>query len=102
MTLTVKPKTWPGAIREVMLGAGRPRPIAVGGSKGLPLHGFEPGLGRRPALGLEIIDVDPPRWPDSLRGAWAGLLGKPAAAARTAVEEHGADLVLLNLFGTHP
>ena len=46
--------------------------------------------------------MDPPRWPETLREAWAGLLGKPADAARAAVEQHGADLVMLNLVGTHP
>ncbi len=102
MILNLKTKSWPGGIREVTLGAGRPRPLAVGGSKGLPLHGFEAGLGRRPVLGLEITDVDPPRWPGTLRQAWWGLLGQPAAAARAAVEQHHADLVMLNLLGTHP
>ena len=69
MALVLKQKTWPGGIREVTLGVGRPRPLVVGGSKGLPLHAFEPGLGRPPALGLEVTDVDPPRWPDTLRAA---------------------------------
>ncbi len=33
---------------------------------------------------------------------WEGVLGQPAAAARRAVEEYGADLVMLHLMGTHP
>jgi acetyl-CoA decarbonylase/synthase complex subunit delta len=100
--LKLKPKTWPGAIRELTLGAGRPRPIAVGGARGLPLHAFETACPHRPALGLEVTDVDPPRWPDALRRAWGEALGTPAAAARLAVERFGADLVLLSLVGTHP
>ncbi len=94
-------KAWPGKIRAVTLGAGSRQPIVVGGEKGLPLHTFEAAFPHRPVLALEITDVDPPRWPDGLRRPWDGVLGKPAAAARRAVEEYGADLVMLHLVGTH-
>jgi len=98
----LKPKAWPGAIREVTLGAGRRRPLVVGGGTGLPLHTFEARFPRRPVLALEVTDVDPPRWPATVRDAWDGVLGRPAAAAELAVAQHGADLVMVNLVGTHP
>lgn len=101
MSLTFKPKTWPGAIRAVTLGAGTRRPLTIGGGKGLPLHTFEAAFPHRPRLALEITDVDPPRWPDTVRAPWQGTLGQPAAAARKAVEEWGADVVMLHLVGTH-
>jgi acetyl-CoA decarbonylase/synthase complex subunit delta len=56
----------------------------------------------RPLLALEITDVDPTRWVDTVRGPWSGVLGQPAEAARRAVDRFGADLVALNLYGTHP
>jgi acetyl-CoA decarbonylase/synthase complex subunit delta len=46
--------------------------------------------------------VDPVRWVEAARAPWDGVLGKPAAAARRAVTDFGADLVMLNLMGTHP
>ena len=101
MSLNIKPKAWPGAIREVKLGAGSRQPLTVGGGRGLPLHTFEAGFPHRPLLALEITDVDPPRWPDAARASWDGVLGQPEAAARRAVEEYGADLVMLHLIGTH-
>jgi acetyl-CoA decarbonylase/synthase complex subunit delta len=94
-------KKWAGGIREVTLGAGSRQPIVVGGEKGLPLHTFEAVFPHRPVLALEVTDVDPPRWPDTVRRPWNGVLGNPAAAARRAVEEYGADLVMLHLVGTH-
>jgi acetyl-CoA decarbonylase/synthase complex subunit delta len=94
-------KTWAGGIREVTLGAGSRQPIVVGGEQGLPLHSFEAAFPHRPVLALEVTDVDPPRWPDTVRRPWDGVLGNPAAAARRAVEEYGADLVMLHLVGTH-
>ena len=84
------------------LGAGSRRPLTVGGGNGLPLHTFEAAFPHRPLLALEITDVDPVRWVESVRQPWEGVLGRPAEAARRAVEEFGADLLLVHLMGTHP
>jgi acetyl-CoA decarbonylase/synthase complex subunit delta len=102
MSLELKPKKWAGAIRAVTLGAGGRRPVTVGGGRSLPLHTFEGSLPHRPALGLEVTDVDPVRWPQAAREPWDGVLGNPAAAARRAAQDFGADLLMLNLMGTHP
>jgi acetyl-CoA decarbonylase/synthase complex subunit delta len=99
MTLTLQPKKYPGTIREVTLGSASRGPLTVGGAAGLPLHGFEAGLPHAPALALEVTDVEPSRWVETVREPWADVLGKPAAAARRAVEEHGAQLVQLTLLG---
>jgi acetyl-CoA decarbonylase/synthase complex subunit delta len=102
MSLDLKPRKWAGAIRAVTLGAGSRRPVTVGGGNALPLHTYEGTFPHRPALGLEITDVDPVRWAEAAREPWAGVLGKPPEAARRAVEGLGADVVMLNLMGTHP
>ena len=102
MSLELKPKKWAGALREVTLGAGSRRPLTVGGGNGLPLHTFEAAFPHRPILALEITDVDPVRWVESVRQPWEGVLGRPAEAARRAVGEFGADLLLIHLMGTHP
>jgi acetyl-CoA decarbonylase/synthase complex subunit delta len=102
MSLDLKPKRWAGAIRTVTLGSGSRRAVTIGGENGLPLHTFEAAFPHRPALALEITDVDPARWTRAVREPWEGTLGKPAAAARRAAEEFGADLVMLHLVGTHP
>ena len=95
-------KHWPGGVRQVCLGAGTREPITVGGGKGLPLHGFEAIFPRRPALGLEVTDVEPRSWTEAVRAPWDGVLGRPADAARRAAGQFGADLVMLHLAGTHP
>ncbi len=102
MALQLKEKRWAGRIREVTLGSEKRRPLVVGGAAGLPLHTFESAHPHPPRLGLEITDIEPPRWIETVREPWAGSLGKPAEAARIAVQEHGADLVMLSLLGTHP
>jgi acetyl-CoA decarbonylase/synthase complex subunit delta len=99
--VTLKPKAWPGTIREVTLGSGSRRSLTVGGGNGLPLHTYEATFPHRPLVALEITDIDPPRWPDEARRPWADALGSPATAARRAVDEFGADLVMLHLVGAH-
>jgi acetyl-CoA decarbonylase/synthase, CODH/ACS complex subunit delta len=102
VALDFKPKQWAGTIREVTLGSGTRQQLTVGGGKGLPLHAFESKAPHRPALALEITDTVPLRWPDGVRRHWEEVLGFPAAAARMAIEEFKADLVMLHLVGTHP
>jgi acetyl-CoA decarbonylase/synthase, CODH/ACS complex subunit delta len=102
MALNLKPKTWPSRVREVTLGSGSRQPLVVGGGKGLPLHTFEATFPRRPVFALEVTDVDPGSWAPTVRAPWEGVLGDPGAAARRAVGDFGADLVMLNLVGTHP
>ncbi len=102
MALNLRPKTWPGAVREVTLGAGRRQPLQVGAGRGLPLHTFEATFPHRPLLALEITDGVPHTWADATRLPWNGTLGQPALAARRAIEKFGADLVMLHLVGTHP
>jgi len=102
MALQLRPKKWPGKIRQVTLGSERRKTITVGGASGLPLHSFEAEFPNPPALGLQITDIDPPRWVEAVRQPWEGVLGKPGEAAKRAVEEYGADLVMLELLGTSP
>ncbi|MCU0241244.1 MAG: acetyl-CoA decarbonylase/synthase complex subunit delta [Vicinamibacteria bacterium] len=102
MTLRLPSKTWPGTIRTVTLGAGSRRTLCVGGARGLPLHLYEAELPHRPALALEVTDSVPPRWPEAACEPWRDVLGQPAQAAALAVQKFGADLVMLNLIGTHP
>jgi acetyl-CoA decarbonylase/synthase complex subunit delta len=101
VTLDIKPKKWPGAIRSVKLGAGSRQALTVGGGNALPLHAWEGVFPHRPVLALEIADVEPRRWAPAVREPWEGVLGLPAEAARRAVDRYGADLVLLHLAGTH-
>jgi acetyl-CoA decarbonylase/synthase complex subunit delta len=102
MTLELKPKKWMGAVRTVTLGAGSRKTLAVGGGNAFPLHTFEGNFPHRPLLALEITDTVPGRWPKAAVEPWQDVLGQPGAAARRAVEDYGADLVMLHLAGTHP
>ncbi len=100
-------ETWPGTVREVTLGAGaadggtRTSIVTVGGETTLPFLGFEAVNPHRPALAVEVNDIDPAEWSTALAEAWAGVAGDAAAWAAKAVE-CGADLIALRLRGAHP
>jgi acetyl-CoA decarbonylase/synthase complex subunit delta len=102
MALQIPAKKWAGSVREVTLGAGERRSLTVGGCCGLPLHTFEAEFPNRPVLALEVTDIEPPRWVETVREPWQATFGRPADAAEKAVSEYKADLVMLHLMGTHP
>jgi len=97
---------WPGAVREVTLGSSygagtRTSTVTVGGETALPFLGFEGALPHRPALAVEVVDMEPGDWSPELVAAWGKDLSDPARWAARAVEE-GADLIALKLRSCHP
>ena len=100
-------ETFPGAVREVTLGAGaadggtRASTVTVGGEKTLPFLGFEAANPHMPALAVQVDDVAPDGWSPALAAAWGGEAADPAAWAAKAVAA-GADLVAVKLRGAHP
>ncbi|MFN2187799.1 MAG: acetyl-CoA decarbonylase/synthase complex subunit delta [Candidatus Promineifilaceae bacterium] len=92
--------SWPGAVREVTLGATadeggtRDRTITVGGEKALPFLHFEVDMPNRPQVAIEIKDRKPDDWSPLLLETWGEAAEDPAAWA-AAAEKAGADLIQL-------
>ena len=92
--------SWPGAVREVTLGATsddggtRVRTITVGGEKALPFLHFEVEMPNQPQVAIEIKDRKPEDWSSLLLESWGDVVDDPAAWAKAA-EEAGADLIQL-------
>lgn len=99
-------KTWTGAIKTVAIGATdadggtRTSTVTIGGATTLPFLSFE-GEARPPAIAMEVWDVRPDDWPDSLTEPFGDVVGDPAAWAQQCVEL-GADLICLRLMGCDP
>jgi len=108
MSVELVHESWPGRIATATIGATaadggtRSRTITVGGHAALPFQPGDAPSPYRPVVALEVFDAVPPEWPDHLRETLADVLDSPADWARKGVEEFGADLICLRLFGPHP
>ena len=95
--------SWPGAVREVTLGATsddggtRVRTITIGGEKALPFLHFEVEMPNQPQVAIEIKDRKPEDWSSLLLESWGDVVNDPAAWAKAA-EEAGADLIQLTFW----
>jgi acetyl-CoA decarbonylase/synthase complex subunit delta len=108
MTVELVHESWPGRIVTATIGATaaeggtRSRTVTVGGHAALPYGPGDAPSPHRPVVALEVLDAVPDDWPEHLRAPLADVIGSPADWARKGVEEWGADLICLRLFGPHP
>ncbi len=100
MALVIPKETYSGKIYNVQLGAGD-KAVTVGGANALPFLGFEGTFPNKPAIALEVMDIAPDDWPETLRAALGDAAADPVKWAKQA-QASGADLVALRLMGTHP
>jgi acetyl-CoA decarbonylase/synthase complex subunit delta len=108
MAFEVPVEQWSSAVSTVTIGATpeeggtRSHSVTIGGESSLPFINFEGARPHPPALALEVLDVAPTDWPPALQAPFKDVLGDPAAWAAKAVEEFGADLVVLRLMSADP
>lgn len=100
MALTIPKETYSGKIYNVQLGSGA-KAVTIGGASALPFLSFEGTFPNRPAVALEVMDIAPDDWPETLKKAIGGASANPVQWAKFC-QEQGADIVALRLIGTHP
>ena len=89
---------WSSKLNELTIGES----LKIGGESTLPYLQFEGEIPNKPAVILEVLDVNPGEdWPEILTSAWGDVLSDPVAWAKKAVEL-GADAVALRLVSAHP
>ncbi len=99
---------WSGSVSEITLGAtrdsggSRQRTITIGGAKSVPFMNFEGNPGHKPVVAMDVYDIPPEDWPETLAKPFADVLNDPAQWAKKCVEQYGADLICLKLEGIHP
>ncbi len=92
---------WTGKVNEVRLGGNGRQAVVVGGEATFPFLQFEGAIPNRPAVAIEVLDVQPTSWPSQLAAAWGDVLADPALWAKKAAE-YGADIIALRLKSAHP
>jgi acetyl-CoA decarbonylase/synthase complex subunit delta len=101
MELKLPTRTYSGAIRPIVIGAGG-KSFTVGGDTAFPFYTFEGKMPNAPRFGLEVQDVEPAEWAEALLKVYGDAVKDPAAWAKKCVAEFGADMVQLTLAGTNP
>ncbi len=100
MALVIPKESYSGKIYNVQVGSGA-KAVTIGGASALPFLGFEGTFPNKPAVALEIMDIAPDDWPETLKKAIGGNAATPVQWAKFA-QSSGADMVALRLMGTHP
>jgi len=100
MALVIPKETYSGKIYNVQLGTGA-KAVTIGGANALPFLGFEGTFPNRPAVALEVMDITPDDWPETLKKALGNEAANPVQWAKFC-QKNGADMVALRLMGTHP
>ena len=100
MALVIPKETYSGKIYNVQLGSGA-KAVTIGGASALPFLGFEGTFPNRPAVALEVMDIAPDDWPETLKKAIGSAGSNPVQWAKFC-QQSGADMVAFRLMGTHP
>lgn len=87
-----------GQINEVTIGS----ELKIGGESILPFYGFDGDTGHRPAVGMEIWDIYPKNWPDSLKDAFGNAAEDPVKWALHCESNFNPDFLCIRLMGANP
>lgn len=90
--------------------SGRVIPVTIGtevqqtfgGENTLPFHKFEGEIPNRPLIALEIQDVIPEDWPETVKKVYEGVSDDPVKWAKYCEDELKAKAIAIRLVGTHP
>jgi len=99
---------WTGKVNLVTIGATekeggtRTSQVTVGGETTLPYLFEEGEIPNSPVIAMEILDIEPLDWPESLKKPFGDILKDPVKWAVKCVEEYKAPLLAVKLIGTHP
>ena len=93
-------ETFSGKVKEVVIGKSEDA-IKVGGESVLPFHFFEGTIENRPRIALELYDIEPQGWAESVIEPYKDVISDPVAWAKKCLD-YGADLVCIRLMSTDP
>ncbi|MCS7150421.1 MAG: acetyl-CoA decarbonylase/synthase complex subunit delta [Caldimicrobium sp.] len=90
-----------GLIKEVIIGKGD-RALKCGNASAINFHHFEGEIRNGIKIAMEILDIKPDDWPESLSKYFVEVYHDPALWAKKCVEVYGAEAICLYLAGTDP
>ncbi len=108
MAIELVKEKWSNAVHTVMIGAvkaeggTRASVVKCAGEEGLPFLFAEGKIPHRPVIAMEVLDVVPDDWPDTLTSSLGNSIKNPVEWALKCEKEFKADLICLRLAGAHP
>ncbi len=74
----------------------------MGGTNTLPFYLFEGNMKHNIKFAIEILDIEPKDWPESLAKYFSDVFYDPGLWAKKCVETYGAEAICVYLQGTDP
>jgi len=102
MDLPPLKEAYSSEVNEITLGGNGRKTVTIGGARTVPYGGEREATGHRPRIAVDVLDAAPTDWPTVLADPYQGVLDDPAAWAKMAVDEVGADLVCIKFEGIDP
>ena len=90
-----------GEIRPVSIGNGDSA-ITVGGATSMPFQLFEGDHPHKQLIAMEVTDVNPEEWPETVSRHFADVLDNPVAWAQKCAKTYGAEAIAFTLGSTDP
>lgn len=108
MALELIKEKWSNAVNTVVIGAlkdeggSRGSVVRCGAEEGLSFLFGESKMPQRPVIAMEVLDIAPDDWPQTLTSAIGAAIKSPVEWALKCEKEFKADLICLRLAGAHP
>ena len=90
-----------GTIRPVKMGNDGNEKM-VGGAESMPFQLFEGDHPNKPLIAMEVADVKPEEWPETLSQHFSDVYENPVAWAEKCVKVYGAEAIAITLGSTDP
>lgn len=90
-----------GIIRSVKMGNDANEKL-VGGSSSMPFQLFEGDHPNKPLIAMEVADVKPEEWPETISQHFSDVYENPVAWAEKCVKVYGAEAIAITLGSTDP
>ena len=108
MALEIFKEKWTNKVGTITIGSTsekggtRTSTITVGGETTLPYLFYEGEVPNKSVIAMEVMDIEPEDWPDTLKAPFGDALKDPGKWAKKCVDEYKAETIALKLKGTHP
>ncbi len=99
---------WQDEIFEVKIGATKDKGgtrnnvVKIGGETGIYFIKDEDKCPNLPVVAMEVWDMEPESWPETLKANFGNALKEPAEWAKLCVDKFSADAICLKLASIHP